>query len=105
MIYSRWRPAKGGYDYYDASDKDIPMGNDLPKPSLPLGTDIGVASVDAGRVIPAGARYVGSGPDACGLIAPQKTSALGAVKSLIPTSYMLIAAGVVGGWFLAKWKR
>lgn len=101
MIYSRWRPAYGGYDYFEAKEYDIPLGNDLPVPSLPRGTDIGVASIDAGRSIPSGARHVGTGDLAKGLVAPAaQSSALQGVFTSVPTSYWYAAVGVFLGWLV-----
>ena len=100
MIYSKWKPSKGGYDYFEGKDKDIPLGNDLPIPSLPRGTDIGVASTEVGRPMPAGAKFVGSGQDAVGLIAPSERSSLHGLTDAIPTTYMYMAAGVLIGWLV-----
>jgi hypothetical protein len=101
MIYSRWRPASGGYDYFKANDRDIPLANDLPVPVLPRGTDIGVASIVAGRPVPAGATHVGAGEVAVGLIAPAAKSSLqGAITGAIPSNYLYMAAGVVLGCFV-----
>lgn len=100
MIYSKWRPARGGYDYFQANDVDIPLANDLPTPTLPAGTDIGVASVVAGRPIPLGSKYVGSGDVAVGLVSPLEQSALSGITTVIPTSYLSMAAGVFLGWLV-----
>jgi len=100
MIYSKWRPAHGGYDYYQGNDFDIPLANDLPTPVLPSGTDIGVASIDSGRPIPSGAKRVGSGELAKGLIAPAERSALQGLTTTIPGNYFYMAAGVFLGWLV-----
>ena len=110
MMYSRWRPTIGGYDYFKSGEREIPLGNDLPIPSLPRGTKIGVASVEAGRDIPAGAQPAGSGALAVGLIAPTKKagflSGLGVLAtSTIPSSYLWLATGIVSGWAIFKAKR
>lgn len=104
MIYSRWRPSKGGYDYFDAPDRDVPLGNDLPTPILPRGTDIGVASTDAGRPLPPGSKFAGSGAEAIGLIAPLRTNALSGLTDMIPPTYLAMAAGVFFGWLVFKKK-
>jgi len=100
MIYSKWKPSKGGYDYYQSNEKDIPLGNDLPVPVLPAGTDIGVASIDCGRPIPMGSKRVGSGTEPAGMIAPTEHSAVGALTSVFPTNYLYMAAGVFAGWLV-----
>lgn len=104
MIYSRWNPSKGGYNYFNAKEKDIPLANDLPVPVLPRGTDIGVASVEAGRPIPSGAQPAGSGEVAVGLIAPIARTALQGFATSIPSNYIYMAAGVFLGWLVFKKK-
>lgn len=110
MIYSRWKPTTGGYDYFKANETDVPLGNDLPVPKISGGTKIGVASVDIGRPIPAGAARMGSGPLAIGLIAPtRKAGALSGlgdlVTSTIPAAYLWLSAGLLGGWAIRRAKR
>jgi len=99
MIYSRWRPAKGGYDYFEASG-EIPLGNDLPIPKLSGGTAIGVPSINVGRDMPAGARFIGTGPLARGMVAPtvSRMSLSGIVDS-VPSPYLFICLGIVIGWW------
>lgn len=77
MIYSRWRPDKGGYDYFESSER-YGLGDDLPVPRLPAGTSIGVSSVLAGRVPPAGValRPLGSGAFARGMVMPTSRAGL-----------------------------
>jgi len=102
VIYSRWRPETGGYDYFEAGP-GIPLGNDLPKPSLGIGSSIGVASVDIGRKMPLGAKHVGSGPVAKGMVTPVAgTSSLGALALSIGFGEI---AMVVGGALLGWWLR
>lgn len=69
MIYSRWRPDTGGYDYFE-TDERYALADDLPTPGLFGGSAIGIASVLCGRKIPTNARPAGSGPRARGVIAP-----------------------------------
>ena len=69
LIYSRWRPDDGGYDYFITSDSPN-INDDLPAPVLPQATKIGVPSIEAGRLIPAGARSSGHGDLAVGVVAP-----------------------------------
>jgi hypothetical protein len=76
VIYSVWRP-DGGYDYYEDRREVAALGNDLPIPDLKIAGVVGVPSIEAGRPVPPGARHVGTGPLARGLIAPTNMSRLG----------------------------
>jgi hypothetical protein len=69
MIYSRWRPDVGGYDYFDDG---VPhnINDDLPTPELAGATEIGAPSVESGRPIPPNAVYLASGEWAIGVVAP-----------------------------------
>jgi len=69
LIYSRWRPDDGGYDYFVTSDAPN-INDDLPSPALPVATKIGVPSIEAGRLIPQGASPAGHGELAVGVVAP-----------------------------------
>jgi hypothetical protein len=106
VIYSQWRPT-GGYDYFETNEV-APLGNDLPTPQLREVAGIGAPSVEAGRVIPSGARHVGSGPDARGVIAPMsgQRGTLGAVTSMSPALAFAAGAAAVGAIWLIdrKWK-
>lgn len=106
MIYSRWRPETGGYDYYEAGP-GVPLGNDLPKPSLGIGSAIGVSSVDIGRKMPLGARPVGSGKEARGMVTPVSgTSSLGALALSIGFGEIaMVVGGALLGWWLRGRKR
>lgn len=101
MIYSRWRPESGVYDYYQVAG-GIPLGNDLPTPDLPAGTSIGVSSVDIGRRMPASARHIGSGKDPRGMVTPVSAlSGLGAISMSIGFGEIaMVAGGALLGWWL-----
>ena len=74
MIYSRWRPHDGKYDYFSGSDR-VGLGDDMPMPSIPLTRNpIGVASVSLGRKPPSGARFVGTGDVALDTVMPLSSS-------------------------------
>lgn len=61
MIYSCFNSKSGLYDYF-ADKKQLAINADLPIPRLPsVVQGIGAPSVDAGRPLPAGARFTGSG--------------------------------------------
>jgi hypothetical protein len=108
MMYSSWRPAEGGYDYFDSPVR-IGLGDDMPVPSLPRGTDIGVASTDIGRPAPSGLRHVGRGPTARGAILPLSrsglSSSLGSFASGVPlwVAIGVFAAGATAvAWVVGK---
>lgn len=93
MIYSKWLPDRGGYAYYETAERRG-LGDDLPVPSLRDTTSIGVASTDIGRSLPLGAKLVGYGPLAKGLIAPLDRSGLsGIIPSGLPGTFLLAALG------------
>jgi len=70
VIYSRWRPEGGGYDYFE--DASLPnLNDDLPNPDkVRMAGEIGVPSVECGRSIPESASWAGEGEVARGVIAP-----------------------------------
>lgn len=68
LIYSRWRPDEGGYDYFQSSLRQN-INDDLPAPEL-VASKIGVPSIEAGRPIPRDSVPIGSGELAVGLVAP-----------------------------------
>jgi hypothetical protein len=70
MIFSRWRPDTGGYDYFDSPSTRYGLGDDLPVPRLPKVHALGACSTDVGRAIPSDAVAIGSGPIARGMVAP-----------------------------------
>jgi len=69
VIYSRWRPDTGGYDYFETGER-YALADDLPTPGILGAGPIGVSSLKCGRPIPSGARPAGSGRFAKGVIAP-----------------------------------
>jgi hypothetical protein len=106
VIYSKWLPATGGYEYFEAKGRDIPLGNDLPRPNLPAGTSIGVASIESGRDIPSGARKVGAGALARGMVAPTRRSgSLGSLTSAVPAPYAWFAGGLFTAWLIRKYGK
>lgn len=110
MIYSRWRPDIGGYDYF-SSPARLGLGDDLPVPSLPRGTDIGVASTDIGRPAPTGLAHTGTGPTPRGSILPLSRDGLSGVGDVMSKVPLWVAFGVFGVgvaaaiWTLKKGQR
>jgi hypothetical protein len=78
MIYSRWRPDVGGYDYFQSAERRG-LGDDLPVPKLSGGTAIGVASTDIGRPSPGALHPAGNGPVAKGSILPLSRQGLSGI--------------------------
>jgi hypothetical protein len=85
MIYSRWRPDVGGYDYFEDA-RTLNLNDDLDTPSLPRGTPLGVPSIECGRPIPADAVHAGEGDVVIGVVSPvdpaklvRRTRSLGAI--------------------------
>lgn len=72
MLYSTWNETKSQWDYYEAMGK-LDSGVFAPRPSMPMGNRLGLAPSEAERSLPAGAKYVGSGELARGLVASRKT--------------------------------
>lgn len=104
LTYSQWRP-DGHYDYFQAQQV-APLGDDLPVPRLKPASELGVPSVEAGRPIPSGAKYVGQGEEAIGVLAPMDTSRLGYAMSDAPTSRAFwFVLGAAAGVVVAVWWR
>lgn len=102
MIYSRWRPDTGGYDYFESSER-YGLADDLPIPRLTARSLIGVSSIVAGRAAPAGARYIGRGKSARGVVMPTSRSGLSGIPILdrVPAWGWAIA-GIGVGIVLAR---
>lgn len=110
MIYSRYRPDVGGYEYFRAAES-YNRNDDLPTPELPPASKIGVPSIEAGRPIPPNAVKVGEGEVAVGLLAPvdesrvvRRTRSLAGVD--MPQGATKWVAGAVIGvaviWLVAR---
>ena len=77
MIYSCFDPQSGLYDYFENA-QTLAINADLPVPSLPRATQLGVASIEAGRPLPSDARPVGRGWHARGQVVKCGNGTLGA---------------------------
>lgn len=100
MIYSRWRPDTGGYDYFETPER-FALADDLPTPSVLGGNSaIGVSSLVCGRAIPAGAVPAGSGRFAKGVIAPIDRTGLsgGPVLTESGLKWMALVIGAGMAW-------
>lgn len=82
MIFSRWRPDTGGYDYFDSPSTRFGIGDDLPVPRLPKVHALGACSTDVGRALPVDAQKVGAGPIAKGMVAPMGRVGSGLLGSI-----------------------
>lgn len=97
MIYSRFVPAKGIYQYFDVPGEDRPINADLPVPAMPrVVNGIGAPAIFAGRPLPAGARLVGAGFHARGMVAAPTNAPLD--DATLPTSSEAVAWVKGGGW-------
>ena len=95
MIFSRWRPDTGGYDYFDSPSTRYGLGDDLPVPRLPQISPLGVASTDIGRALPIDATPAGSGPLARGMVAPMSRTGLRGLGDFVLSGTEQIGAAVL----------
>lgn len=111
MIFSRWQPETGGYDYYDSPSTRFGLGDDLPVPRFPtmkvLGLNIG-CSTDIGRTLPSDAVKTGSGPIARGMVAPMdRVGGLGAIDftGSLAKGVLCVVVALGVGFFIGRDKR
>ena len=103
MIYSCFDARSGLYRYFEDSASQ-PVNSDLPVPSFPRATKIGVPAIEAARALPAEARPAGSGWHARGIIVqcgiPTGASSFGSLS--LSSQSMLFGAALlaVGGYLL-----
>ncbi len=108
MIHSCFDPKTGLYDYYQSS-LQIPYNADLPVPKLPsMAGNVGVPAMEAGRPMPSGAKHIGRGWHARGMISRCDGGGVsgfgsvdGAVAWVKDGGWKYIAAGAVG-WVVMK---
>jgi hypothetical protein len=82
MRYSVFDQGRGDFAYYEAED-GIDINDDRPVPRFDpaIRTPIGIPSVLAGRPMPSGAKYVGRGVEAVGMVSTGKPQKAGSVLS------------------------
>jgi hypothetical protein len=113
VIYSRFDPVEGHYDYFDAGGPLAALNDDLPVPKLPppvagKGGSIGVPSVECGRPLPSGAVHIGSGLFAEGHITPPshvRLAGTGAFPWIADIGSFLMGALAVGTVWLVWGRR
>jgi len=107
MIYSSWVPDRGGYRYYEATER-LGLSDDLPIPRLKQSSPIGVASTSIGRPLPPGSKLIGEGPLARGSIVPLDRTGLSGITEAAGDLKMW-ALGVVsliaGAWAMRRWSK
>ena len=103
MIYSKWRPSDGKYEYFEDSSQ-IGLGDDMPVPSVPMmGSPIGVASVVLGRKPTGGFRRVGEGEAAIGAVMPTVSGSLGIMPDRATVSLgVALLSGIVIGYLMKE---
>lgn len=106
MIYSRWRPDQGGFDYFENSERRG-LGDDLPVPRRGFSrSPIGTASVAIGREPSGALRRVGSGPLAKGMVMPASKSGLASLPLVDRMGSMVfVVLAFLGGVAFADWHR
>lgn len=108
MLYSCFNQAAALYDYFE-DGLAIPVNGDLPIPSLPpIAGKIGVPALQAGRPLPVGAKHVGQGFAARGIIVEcgQSGSLGDASMGTLPPAWKwaVALAAVVGVLYVAQTK-
>lgn len=96
MIYSCFNQKAGLYRYFQ-DGKQHAINADLPVPSLPKNAGrVGVASIDAARPFPSGAKPIGHGWHARGIVVQCPKGGLGAADSERSQIWLAALAVVVG---------
>lgn len=106
MLYSVFRPEKGGYDYFETPEL-MAINADMPAPKLPSETNgVGVPAMEAGRPLPSGAKPVGSGWHARGVIAREGSGllGLGSVSDVVASPWLWLALGI-GAIFIYRERK
>src|SRR5262245_23051666 len=105
LLYSKWIPDRGGYAYYETSERRG-LGDDLPIPSVTPVNAIGAPSTEVGRTLPLGAKLVGYGPLARGSVVHLDRSGLSGMMDAgardLTLWGSLAAFGATVGFYLVK---
>lgn len=107
MLYSCFDPQSALYDYYEDA-RTLPINADLPMPSLPKATQLGVAAIEAGRPLPSDARPAGRGWHARGQVVQCGRGPLGSLElDMAWSGWKWIGAGVAAyvAWFVIRRRR
>jgi hypothetical protein len=103
VIYSRFLQDRGEYAYYEDS-ATLVVNQDLPVPRLPsMAGRVGVPARESGRPLPGGARLIGHGPRARGLVVgPGSSFGFGASDPLPNWTVPLL---FVGAFLVIVWVK
>jgi hypothetical protein len=103
-MYSVWNPQHAGFDYYEGN-ANFREGVIAPTPRLPNGGRLGLTPEEASRSLPGGAKLVGKGPTAVGMVASRNGghAPMGDFLGLELDTVFKGALLVGGAWFL--WTR
>jgi hypothetical protein len=110
VIFSQLDPSRGHYEYFESPSTAPGLNDDLPVPTMPRSTELGVPSTECGRALPADAVHVGSGEYAVGLVSypahSQQLAGSGAgLTSRAWPFWALLGGAFAAGWIVASRKR
>lgn len=93
MIYSVWNPASQKYAYYEVSEAHA---DDVPTPACRGKTSLGCAPAELTWTLPAGARPMGEGDHARGVVVhPSGGGALSGFTDSPLSSLLLVGVGII----------
>lgn len=98
-LYSVWDYHRGTYDYYEGPATKIPATGRYRKPTLRMLAGSPPEAIAA--ALPAGAKKVGSGEAAKGIVATSK--AIGSISLPSANTMMKLAAGAAAGVVVYRW--
>jgi hypothetical protein len=100
MLYSVWNEKARAYDYYESMGA-TPIA--VPSPShLKPGKQLGIPPESAGWPKPGGARLVGRGPYAKGVIAMGDVEAAAAAKPGVSKMFLVVLMAPIVYWALKR---
>lgn len=91
MIYSCFNQQRGLYRYFE-DGRPLAVNADLPVPSHPAATKVGVPSLEAARPMPARARAAGEGWHARGIVVQCPNGPLSGSDIFGPDFYLRVTA-------------